>query len=147
MRTRLGFAVALATAILAGAAGLFYLRTDSTGQTKARYTKFEYRIPMRDGVTLFTQVYIPKDKTKVYPFLVQRTPFGVSSYGTGRYPAQLGPSPEFDRADYIFVFQDVRGRFQSQGEFASRHSIVSPGFSLPSFALSLKIVRLRRDAI
>ena len=72
---------------------------------------------MRDGVTLFTQVYLPKDSTKAYPFLVQRTPFGVSPYGSDHYRSQLGPSPEFDRSGYIYVFQDVRGRFQSGGSF------------------------------
>jgi putative CocE/NonD family hydrolase len=103
--------------VIAGAAWLFYSQTDAARQTKARYKKYEFRIPMRDGVTLFTQVYVPRDKTKTHPFLVQRTPFGVSPYGESRYRPQLGPSPEFDGAGYIFVFQDVRGRFQSQGEF------------------------------
>ena len=72
---------------------------------------------MRDGLTLFTQVYVPKDLTEVYPFLVQRTPFGVSPYGVESYRSQLVPAPEFDRSSYIFVFQDVRGRFQSGGTF------------------------------
>lgn len=90
---------------------------DGTRRTAARYIKHEYRIPMRDGVKLFTQVYLPKDGSKTYPFLVQRTPFGVQPYGEDRYRPQLGASPEFDRAGYIFVFQDVRGRFQSEGEF------------------------------
>ena len=72
---------------------------------------------MRDGVTLFTQVYLPKDSTEAYPFLVQRTPFGVSPYGSDHYRSQLGPSPDFDHSGYIYVFQDVRGRFQSGGSF------------------------------
>jgi hypothetical protein len=120
MRAKLSARIGISAAILvaiAGTAWLLYLRTDASRQTKARYKKYEFRIPMRDGVTLFTQVYVPKDKTKTYPFLVQRTPFGVSPYGESRYRAQLGFSPEFDSAGYIFVFQDVRGRFQSQGEF------------------------------
>ena len=116
-RNRFVFALALSAVIVAGAGWLFYLRTDGARQTKARYIKYEYRIPMRDGVTLFTQVYLPRDKTKTYPILVQRTPFGVSPYGESQFRPQLGPSPEFDRAGYIFVFQDVRGRFQSQGDF------------------------------
>ena len=113
---RMGISVAI-LGVVAGAAWLFYLRTDPVRRTKARYIKYEFRIPMRDGVTLFTQVYVPRDKTKTYPFLVQRTPFGVSPYGEKNYRPQLGPSPAFDRAGYIFVFQDVRGRFQSQGNF------------------------------
>ena len=113
---RIGISAAI-LAVLAGAAWLIYVRTDSTRQTRAHYKKYEFRIPMRDGVTLFTQVYVPKDKTKTYPFLVHRTPFGVSPYGETRYRPRLGPSPEFEDAGYIFVFQDVRGRYQSQGEF------------------------------
>ncbi len=107
----------LGTAAVAVAAWLVYVRNDGAHRTKTSYTKCEYRIPMRDGVTLFTQVYLPKDTTKVYPILVQRTPFGVSPYGPDHYRSQLGPSPEFDRSGYIYVFQDVRGRFQSGGSF------------------------------
>ena len=113
---RIGMSAAI-LAVVAGAAWLLYLRTDAARHTKAHYKKYEFRIPMRDGVTLFTQVYVPKNKTKTYPFLVHRTPFGVSPYGETRYRPQLSPSPEFDSAGYIFVFQDVRGRFQSQGDF------------------------------
>jgi putative CocE/NonD family hydrolase len=117
---RIGMSAAI-LAVVAGVAWLLYLRTDAARHTKAHYKKYEFRIPMRDGVTLFTQVYVPKNKTKTYPFLVHRTPFGVSPYGENRYRPQLGPSPEFDSAGYIFVFQDVRGRFQSQGDFVDMH--------------------------
>src|SRR6201994_3495649 len=84
---------------------------------KAHYTKYEYRIPMRDGVHLFTSVYVPKDASHAYPFLIDRTPYSVSPYGVDFYRSQLGPSPEFDKAGYIFVFQDVRGRYMSEGTF------------------------------
>ena len=84
---------------------------------KAHYTKYEYRIPMRDGVKLFTSVYVPKDTSQSYPFLVTRTPYGVAPYGEDQYRKHLGPSEDFARAGYIFVFQDVRGRYQSEGEF------------------------------
>jgi len=116
---RIGISVAIVV-VIAGAVWLIYGRMDPARRTKARYLKHEFRIPMRDGVTLFTQVYAPyfsKGQAKQYPFLIQRTPFGVSPYGESHYRPQLGPSPEFDTAGYIFVFQDVRGRFQSQGEF------------------------------
>jgi putative CocE/NonD family hydrolase len=115
--TRVRVAIALSIAIGAAAAAWYFLGRDSARQTKAKYIKREYRIPMRDGVTLFTQVYVPRDTSKTYPFLIQRTPFSVQPYGESQYRPQLGPGPEFDRAGYIFVFQDVRGRFQSQGEF------------------------------
>ncbi len=114
---RVRVAVAISTAVLAAAAWLWSLRHDPARRTRSRYTKLEFRIPMRDGVTLFTQVYVPRDTATTHPFLVQRTPFGVSPYGPDRDRSQLGPSSAFDRAGYIFVFQDVRGRFQSQGDF------------------------------
>jgi putative CocE/NonD family hydrolase len=84
---------------------------------KAHYTKYEYRIPMRDGVKLFTAVYVPKDTSQSYPFLITRTPYGVGPYGEDRYTKHLGPSAQFPSAGYIFVLQDVRGRYQSDGEF------------------------------
>ncbi|MGA3350064.1 MAG: CocE/NonD family hydrolase [Candidatus Sulfotelmatobacter sp.] len=84
---------------------------------KAHYTKYEYRIAMRDGVHLFTSVYVPKDSAHAYPFLIDRTPYSVSPYGVDQFRKQLGPSPDFDKAGYIFVFQDVRGRYMSEGTF------------------------------
>ncbi|MFZ0735146.1 MAG: CocE/NonD family hydrolase [Candidatus Sulfotelmatobacter sp.] len=84
---------------------------------KEHYTKYEFRIPMRDGVHLFTSVYVPKDSSRKYPFLIDRTPYSVSPYGVDQYRTQLGPSPDFDKAGYIFVFQDVRGRYMSEGTF------------------------------
>jgi uncharacterized protein len=87
------------------------------------YTRYEFRIPMRDGARLFTAVYLPKDTTKTYPFLMVRTPYGVGvqndlrmqQYGVDAAPQRLGPSEDFDKAGYIFVDQDVRGRFKSEG--------------------------------
>lgn len=84
---------------------------------RARYTKYEYRIPMRDGVRLFTQVYVPKDASRRYPFLLTRTPYSVAPYGEDNYRAALGPSESFEREGFIFVYQDARGRYMSEGEF------------------------------
>ena len=84
---------------------------------KAHYTKYEYPIPMRDGKKLFTAVYVPKDASHNYPFLMDRTPYSVSPYGVDRYPDRLGPSPKFAQEGYIFVYQDVRGRYLSEGQF------------------------------
>jgi putative CocE/NonD family hydrolase len=86
-------------------------------EVKEHYTKYEYRIPMRDGVRLFTAVYLPKDASRPNPFLISRTPYGISPYGVDQYRTQLGPSPDFDKSGYIFVMQDVRGRFMSEGKF------------------------------
>lgn len=99
---------------------------EAVGQTderaeyiRANYTKSEVKIPMRDGVTLFTAIYAPNDidPANVYPVLMTRTPYSVGPYGLSNYKTRLGPSPDFEKNKYIFVFQDVRGRYMSEGEF------------------------------
>ncbi|HWE37326.1 MAG TPA: CocE/NonD family hydrolase [Isosphaeraceae bacterium] len=99
---------------LAAAAGL---RAQGLEYVKANYTKYEYLIPMRDGKRLFTAVYAPKDASRKYPILLSRTPYSVGPYGIDRYKPDLGPSPLFGREGYIVAYQDVRGRFLSEGEF------------------------------
>lgn len=91
----------------------------SVAAIRAAYTKFEFRIPMRDGAKLFTAVYVPKSASpaKPYPFLIERTPYSVAPYGADNYPKYLGPAPSFVADGFIFVYQDVRGRFQSDGTF------------------------------
>lgn len=84
---------------------------------REHYTKYEYRIPMRDGVRLFTAVYVPKDAAKPYPFLMSRTPYSVGPYGVDNYPKRLGEGDELEKAGYIFVYQDVRGRWMSEGSW------------------------------
>jgi uncharacterized protein len=84
---------------------------------KVTYTKREVMIPMRDGVKLFTAVYEPKDTTRSYPFILTRTPYSVSPYGVDAYRSPLHPNPLFQKEGFIFVFQDVRGRFMSEGVF------------------------------
>jgi uncharacterized protein len=87
------------------------------GGLRARYTKHEFEIPMRDGVTLFTIVYAPVDTSRAVPILMTRSPYGSAPYGPDVYRASLGPSPAYADAGYIFVYQDVRGRYRSGGEF------------------------------
>ncbi|MEP6637438.1 MAG: CocE/NonD family hydrolase [Acidobacteriota bacterium] len=84
---------------------------------RVRYTKYEYTIPMRDGVRLFTSVYLPKDQSQRYPFLLTRTPYSVAPYGVDNYRSAVGPSLSFDKEGFIFVYQDARGRYMSEGEF------------------------------
>lgn len=86
---------------------------------KARYTKYEHKIPMRDGTRLFTTVYVPKDDRQPYPILLTRTPYSVGPYGVDRYPETLRPGKAYADAGYIFVQQDVRGRWMSEGEFVN----------------------------
>lgn len=84
---------------------------------RSHYNKREVRIPMRDGLRLFTVVYSPRDESRTYPILFKRTPYSVGPYGSNTYPDVLGPSEYFTRAGYVFVYQDVRGRYMSEGEF------------------------------
>ena len=84
---------------------------------KANYTKLEHRVPMRDGKYLFTSIYVPKDDSRTYPFLLSRTPYSCAPYGADKYRPNLGPNELFAKSGYIFVCQDVRGRYLSEGEF------------------------------
>jgi uncharacterized protein len=87
------------------------------GYVREHYTKFDYDIPMRDGVQLFTSVYVPQHMQNALPILLLRTPYSIRPYGENEYPESLGPSETFAREGYIFAYQDVRGRFHSQGKF------------------------------
>jgi putative CocE/NonD family hydrolase len=104
-------------AVCATAQGLEYV--------KANYTKHEYSIPMRDGVHLFTAVYAPKDQSQKYPILLRRTPYSIGPYGADRYPGDIGPSELVAKEGYIFAYQDVRGCWMSEGEFANMRPILS----------------------
>jgi len=87
---------------------------------KKHYQKAEYMAPMRDGVKLHTTVYRPRKQSEKLPFLLLRTPYGTGPYGLDNYRASLGPSRhsfEFEKEGFIFVFQDVRGKFESEGKF------------------------------
>jgi uncharacterized protein len=82
------------------------------------YTKIERMIPMRDGVRLFTSIYLPKDIFERYPILMERTPYSCSPYGENKLRFWgLGPDYLLMREKYIFVYQDVRGRYKSEGNF------------------------------
>src|SRR3972149_3262597 len=116
MHNRYAFPVLLTTA-----AFLTFSFSPLPAQTedavKARYVKSEHMIPMRDGMKLFTAVYAPKDRSQNYPILMNRTPYSVGPYGPDRYKTMVGPSQQFQDEGYIFVYQDVRGKFQSEGTF------------------------------
>jgi uncharacterized protein len=87
---------------------------------KANFTKTEHMIPMRDGVQLYTAVYTPKDASagNTYPILMERTPYGCEPYGESFYPQSgMGPNKKLLFEKYIFVYQDVRGRYKSEGNF------------------------------
>lgn len=91
-------------------------QTDSA-YIRENFTKIERQIPMRDGVKLFTAIYIPKEQKKKHAILLNRTPYTVSPYGEDNYKTSLGPSPGLLKEGFIFVYQDVRGKWMSEGEF------------------------------
>jgi putative CocE/NonD family hydrolase len=117
MRIRDPWRVSISTALAAVLLAATCLAQAPENYVKAHYTKYEYRIPMRDGKKLFTSVYVPKDASQRYPILMDRTPYSVAPYGEDQYKLTLGPSDEFEKAGYIFVYQDVRGRYMSEGDF------------------------------
>jgi len=94
-----------------------YSTAQTEAEVKANYTKLEQLIPMRDGVKLFTAIYMPKDQSQRYPIMLTRTPYTVFPYGADSYKPALGPSLFMQNEKYIFVYQDVRGKFMSEGEW------------------------------
>jgi putative CocE/NonD family hydrolase len=99
--------------------------TQPSDYVKANYVKHEYKIPMRDGKKLFAAVYVPKDSTKPYPIMLNRTPYSVAPYGEDNYPASLGPSDELGKDGFIFAYQDVRGAMMSEGKFINVTPVIS----------------------
>ncbi len=81
------------------------------------FTKIERNIPMRDGTKLFTSIYIPKSGNEKYPILLNRTPYTVAPYGEDKVKSSLGNFPDMAKSGYIFVYQDVRGKWMSEGVF------------------------------
>lgn len=102
--------------ILISASTSFAQESDSA-YVRSHYTKIERQIPMRDGVKLFTSIYIPKDQSKKFPIMLNRTPYTVAPYGENLYKLSLGNFPGMMREGFIFVYQDVRGKWMSEGEF------------------------------
>jgi putative CocE/NonD family hydrolase len=85
----------------------------------SNYTKKEVYIPVRDGIKLFTSIYLPKDKTEKHPILITRTPYSCAPYGEDKLSARYYRSHYFQyiKENYIIVVQDVRGRWMSEGDF------------------------------
>jgi len=103
----------------------FFASTATFAQSEAQldsayivdhYDKREVMIPMRDGIQLFTCIYTPKDQSKPYPILLRRTPYSCAPYGVGAYTTSFR-SMSLTKAGYIFVIQDVRGKYLSEGDF------------------------------
>ncbi|QQT30269.1 X-Pro dipeptidyl-peptidase [Sphingobacterium siyangense] len=108
------------------------LRAQNTAQDSvyvyAHYTKQEIYIPMRDGKKLYTAIYTPRDTAKSYPIMMMRTPYSIAPYGEQNFRIPIGPSMEFVKEKFIFVYQDVRGKYKSEGDFiANRPYTDTPG--------------------
>jgi len=84
-----------------------------------KYEKKIFDISMRDGATLHTIVYLPKNKKEKYPFLLMRTCYSIDPYEPDVFKSSLGPNPFLQEEGYIFVYQDVRGRYMSEGKFTN----------------------------
>ncbi len=82
---------------------------------KNNFIKTDTNIVMRDGIKLYTVIYVPKDESVKYPFLIERTPYSAGPYGDSNYARRIGPNPTLMKEKYIFVYQDVRGRYMSEG--------------------------------
>src|SRR5262245_11564316 len=121
MESKRSFATRLIPGVVALCLLSFAAQTDawqpSPFNVKDHYVKSEHRITMRDGVKLYTVVYSPKDASQKYPILMTRTPYSAGPYGADAYRPSPGPSAAFVQEGYIFVYQDVRGTFLSEGEF------------------------------
>lgn len=82
---------------------------------KENFIKTDTTITMRDGIKLYTVIYEPKDNSEKYPFLMERTPYSAGPYGNSNYPNRIGPDTNLMKEKYIFIYQDVRGRYMSEG--------------------------------
>jgi putative CocE/NonD family hydrolase len=88
------------------------------------YTKKEVHIKMRDGASLYTAIYTPKDHSKKYPIIMQRTPYSCTPYGPNEFKKSIGPSDTMMKEGYIVVYQDVRGRWMSDGLYDNMRAFI-----------------------
>ena len=124
MSSKAVVSILIATAALLASAGTASRAQTAAADIRASYTKAEHMVAMRDGVKLFTIVYAPKDTATAYPFMLHRTPYGSPPYGPDNYRGSLGPSAAFAAEKFIFVYQDVRGKFRSEGDFVVMRPLV-----------------------
>jgi putative CocE/NonD family hydrolase len=111
------FRVLLVSCVLLLSATLSVIQAQTEAEVQAKYTKTEQLITMSDGVRLFTSIYTPKDTSRKYAIMLNRTPYSVAPYGPSAFRSVVGPSLLFQNEGFIFVYQDVRGRNMSGGEF------------------------------
>lgn len=111
------FFVLLCSSLLVTITGKAQQFTPDSAWVANNYSKQEVYITMRDGTKLFTAIYSPKDLSQKYPILMQRSPYSSRPYGESQLRQRLGPNTLLMEDKYIFVYQDVRGRYKSEGSF------------------------------
>ena len=125
-RKTIVFVGVLLAVILASCSESSTKETQNEYEWQENYNKTETYVEMRDGVRLFTSIYSPKDTSQSYPVLLKRTPYSCRPYGSDTLPQRISHDINLVQSGYIFVFQDVRGRWMSEGEFEN----TKPPYSL-----------------
>jgi len=118
------------SALAASAQAPAATRAQDSAFVRQNYRKVEQLVTMRDGVKLATILYVPRDADRAhsYPIIMERTPYSAGPRGENNYPLHgPGPSRELSQEKYIFVYQDVRGRYLSEGQFEE----VTPALATP----------------
>jgi putative CocE/NonD family hydrolase len=101
-----------------------FAQDNSPSTVSDNYTKKEVHIKMRDGASLYTAIYTPKDHSKKYPIIMQRTPYSCAPYGATEFKKSIGPSETMMKEGYIVVYQDVRGRWMSDGLYDNMRAFI-----------------------
>lgn len=102
----------------------FFAQETDLYDVSEHYVKQEVNIIMRDGVKLHTTIYSPKDTTQEYPIIMQRTPYSSQPYGVDQFRSKLGPNEFLMKEGNIFVYQDVRGRWMSEGSYDNMRAFI-----------------------
>ncbi|MGB3607672.1 MAG: CocE/NonD family hydrolase [Psychroserpens sp.] len=95
-----------------------------TNYVKTKYNKKEVMITMRDGIKLHTTIYSPKDTSKTYPMLMMRTPYSCKPYGANKFKTKISPNRYLMEEGNIVVYQDVRGRWNSEGVYDNMRAFI-----------------------
>jgi len=101
-----------------------YSYSQSSEGIKQKYDKQEVYITMRDGVKLFTSIYTPKNNSVAHPVLLNRTPYNIEPGGPKSFNFFMQFYDRYTEDEYIMVFQDVRGKYMSEGEFEDIRPVI-----------------------
>ena len=99
-------------------------QVEASYHPKDHYSKKEVMITMRDGIKLHTTIYSPKDTSKIYPILMMRTPYSCKPYGETEFKNKIGPNKYLMEQGNIMVYQDVRGRWNSEGVYDNMRAYI-----------------------